>query len=335
MRKKSRRSNSTRPPPKTNDEFTPMSDEEEEKEIIKMLDARVPTNKIAKVRHVSVTRIVEINKRRKESRKPRQKSISSDAFKLFKDGKSALDVAIELGIEGDEVEIYWHQYLHLANIAELTKIYSETGTDLSDFLAFFHDMKVKGLTFEHLIELRNVSNNIHELSQTQINLTNQVVNLQNLVASLSQQRDQLNIQIQNVNSELALKNSQYHELTLQISNLKSILDSITQGNITYEKIQQIANNVAMSLIASRKEFLILALGSTIMTLQRDPTLAALFLAPVQGIQNPGLRDRAGVIFMLDQYVIKCEDSWPWHCHTGSYFYCNDHSNNRSIPSSVC
>ncbi len=280
MREKPRRLNSTIPARKTNEEFSTMTDEEEENEIIKMLDARVPFNQIAKQMHRSISKIVEINKRRQESRKPRQKSVASQAFKLYKDGKSALDVAIELGIEGEEAGKYWHQYLRLLDIEGLAKIYSEIGTALSDFLALFRDMKAQGLTKDQVLEVRNLFYKINDLSQTHINLTNQVVNLQKLVESLSQQRDQLSNQIQNLNTELAIKNSRYQELTLQVSTLKTIFDSIKRGNITYEKIQHIANNVAMSLIASRKEFLILALSSTIMTLRRGHIFTnKLFMGP--------------------------------------------------------
>ena len=75
------------------------------------------------------------------------------------------------------------------------------------------------------------------------------------------------------------KSIRKEQLSQQISNLNSILNSILQDNISYQKIEQIAKKLGGSIITSRLEALTTALIATILTLRKDGKLVDLLLTP--------------------------------------------------------
>ena len=63
--------------------------------------------------HKSITTIKEITDKIDASRKPKQKSKASEAYRLYKEDKGSLDVAIEVDIDAKEAEAYWEDFLRL------------------------------------------------------------------------------------------------------------------------------------------------------------------------------------------------------------------------------
>ncbi len=64
---------------------------------------------------------------------------------MFKDGKSRVDVAIELDIESYEAISVFHDYLQLINLDRLVTTYQYLGINLSKFLELFDMMKEEGI----------------------------------------------------------------------------------------------------------------------------------------------------------------------------------------------
>ena len=62
------------------------------------------------------------------------------------------------------------------------------------------------------------------------------------MASLSSQISQLSSKRDNLNLEIIDKSIQKEQLSQQISNLNSVLNSILQDNISYQKIEQLSKN---------------------------------------------------------------------------------------------
>ena len=60
--------------------------------------------------------------------------VTSEDFQMFKEGKSRVDVAIELDIESYEAISVFHDYLQLINLDRLVTTYQYLGNNLSRFL---------------------------------------------------------------------------------------------------------------------------------------------------------------------------------------------------------
>ena len=81
--------------------------EEKKKLVIQMAEAGKPTRYIAQVAHIFIKRHWNDNKKTHRGRisdcQGSSKSLYSRAFKLFKEGKNLVDIAIILDMEADEI----------------------------------------------------------------------------------------------------------------------------------------------------------------------------------------------------------------------------------------
>lgn len=87
-----------------------MTKEEEEAGIMEMYHAGHTYPEIAKEYHKSITTLKEIIDRHESSLLPKEKTKASEAYRLFKEGKDCLEVAIELGLGASETKKYLRVY---------------------------------------------------------------------------------------------------------------------------------------------------------------------------------------------------------------------------------
>ena len=159
------------------------------------------------------------------------------------------------------------------------RIFHEVSKELSIFLTFYSDFQAQGLTIDQIPILRKLDWQANRLSKEIILRTGEAKRLNDLMASLSSQISQLGSKRDNLNLEIMDKSIQKEQLSQQISNLNSMLNSILQDNISYQKIEQIAKKLEGSIIPSRLEALTTALFAIILTLRKDARLVDLLLIP--------------------------------------------------------
>jgi hypothetical protein len=87
------------------------------------------------------------------------------AYKLFYEGKTSLDVTAELNLPGPQVQQFYVEYLNLMRMDKLVKVYQEIKGGIGYFLKLFRLGKEERLTAEQIIHLTNVADSIHNLEQ--------------------------------------------------------------------------------------------------------------------------------------------------------------------------
>jgi hypothetical protein len=286
MRKRTRKRKSA---PVDNGVWTSLSPEEEEKKIIEMLDAHVPQAEIARIFKRNINFITEKNKKRQQSLKLRVKSSASQAFKLFKEDKNVLDVAIELGIDAPEEEDYLAQYWRLRALDDFYAVYKDLGPRLGEFIAAFKEMSSKGITVDQAIEIRNLSSKVHELRSHYSSLTNENARLSTEIPQMREQRVDLTNQLANLNSELNNRMAINKQLKHEYDDLNSILKNTKQRDPTFQKIKQIVKEEGRSIMSSRQEQILTSLISVVTVLKNDSKLVTLLIAPGPGLGDPRLR----------------------------------------------
>ena len=164
----------------------PLNKFEKEKRVIELNKQGRTIRQIAPEVHMSFRDISKIikeydkkiskeNKKRKENNQSNQKpakklSLSSRAFTLFSDGKTPVQVAVDLNIEFQKVRKYWLEYLRLNKMKKLYNIYIENEFHLDYLFKIYYFMLRNEIPKEDCeIVLRN--------AHTVINLNNSISNL--------------------------------------------------------------------------------------------------------------------------------------------------------------
>ena len=90
-------------------------------------------------------KISKENKKRKENNQSNQKpekklSLSSRAFTLFLNGKTLVQVALDLNLDFQRVRRYWTEFLRLQNMKDLYNIYIDNEYRLDYLLHIYYFM---------------------------------------------------------------------------------------------------------------------------------------------------------------------------------------------------
>jgi hypothetical protein len=156
----------------------------EKEELVKQLYKEGKTiREIAKVAHMSFTDIAAIiRKETGESNKDNNNKPTmtkeTEALKLFKKGKTSVEVAIILGISIDETEDLYLGYLRLKNLHNLVLIYKELKYQLPSFVRLFKLLRGAGIREEEAVDLIKDAKKIPFLRNTLMDLTNANANLE-------------------------------------------------------------------------------------------------------------------------------------------------------------
>ena len=167
--------------------------EEKEQYVIQLYKEGRSVREIAKQMHMSFRDIgtitnkvkLEVERERghlQENDDIKSKSKTTQAIKLFSEGKTTVDVVIALDLPADEVRAIYREYWELKQMYELGQIYDEAEYDLHKLLRLHKIVKHLGME-EHDI------NNVLELAKD-----NELQYLQSKVEYLRNDVDVLEVQ---------------------------------------------------------------------------------------------------------------------------------------------
>ena len=180
-----------------------LNKQQKESLVIELLEKGLSVQQIAKQAHVSFSTIKEIRDKLTgdsntdgENKEEKKLSISSQSFKLFLEGKTPVEVAIELDLPTQQVLQFHSEYLTLQNRGYIVSILNNHKASISAFLKLFnyldtHDMKAKDIS----LAIKYVVNRNYQLKQKE--------DLDKEIASLIDERDYLLEYIKDI------KNTQY------------------------------------------------------------------------------------------------------------------------------
>ena len=163
---------------------------EKEKRVIELHLAGKTIREIAKELRMSFTSISQIIKayeRKKElqakreesnqSSQPKKSPISTQAFKLFRDGKKLTDVAIDLEIPARKVVKLWFQFLKLERMEECYDFYQDYQYDIPTLLSIANFIKRNNLDGKDIVNVLRTANDIINLNQNYSNLKAEIEKL--------------------------------------------------------------------------------------------------------------------------------------------------------------
>jgi hypothetical protein len=194
-----------------------MTKAQKEQYVIQLYEEGKNYKEIAKLTHKSIRDISYIIKRHQENIERengqleernddyddiKSKSKTTQAIKMFSDGKSPTDVVIELDLSPEEVRMIYRQYLETKNVYDFLQAYDQIRNSrysISSFLRLHKIVEDLGMGEQQLINVLNLANhNQLELLQSKVEYLSNDVNMltaektkcTNHLAILNDRRDQ-------------------------------------------------------------------------------------------------------------------------------------------------
>jgi hypothetical protein len=234
------------------------------------------TREIAKLLHMSFTDIGKILKdadkeKESEQQRTRQEFLSSKAYKLFSEGKSPVQVAIELNIRASEAIIFQGEYWQLKGLHNLNRIYEEIKADTWHLVNLWKSVKAAGMDVPHVLTVLKVANN--DLPTIEY----RYVRIKQEVNSLQEQKRNLYNQVTKEGSNL-----EYYRLACRrkIANFESLRDRrmkeealarhFRSNNSEYVNIIKTVEEKARDMLSNRKALLNLAVLCMTESIKEDP-----------------------------------------------------------------
>jgi hypothetical protein len=151
--------------------------EEKEQYVIQLYKEGRSVREIAKQMHMSFRDIGAITKRLKSEVEREKgyleenddiisKSKTTQAIKLFSEGKNTVDVVIALDLRADEVQAIYREYWELNNMYELAEVYEEIRSYLPSFLRLHRILNDRGMGEQEILNVLELANN-HQLQHLQ------------------------------------------------------------------------------------------------------------------------------------------------------------------------
>jgi hypothetical protein len=242
--------------------------QEKEKLVIELYNQGMSIREVSKKARMSFRDIGAILKKasgEKEESQDKKQSLlspSSQAYQLFSEGKTPIDVAISLDLTESDTTKYYEEYLELKQMHELRMVYDEIGPDIMPFLDLYKLSKDVHMKSEHVVNLLQTSNEYLPL-------------LERKYKKLSREIDSLESEKQkarDLGNQVGVLTKVLEKYKKEIKNLQKekIRLEFLMNNGRYEKIKQIAEKEANNALSKRRDLLKLAVVSVFESIRQDP-----------------------------------------------------------------
>jgi transposase len=208
-------------------------------------------------------------------------SLAAQAYKLFSDRKTPLEVAIALNLAESEATKFYRQYWKLRQLHNLNMVYEETKGDIEPFLRLYKLSKVKGIGIKHVVNLLTFANeDLPALEKRFKRLRNDISALQFQKRIDERNLYQLNNQIASTTRLLnsyriscIKERSEIRKLYIEKARIENLVTQFKNNNEEYlNKIKQAAYEEVKSLLTDSKLLLKFATFSVIESLRTNPEL---------------------------------------------------------------
>ena len=218
---------------------------------------------------------------RKTKNKNNNYLLSTQAYKLFSEGKTPLEVAIELNLRESEATKFCREYWKLKQLHNLNMVYEETKGDIDPFLMLYKLAKRKGIGVRHVVDILAIANNdLPAIEERFKRLRNDISTLQFQKRIDERNLYQLNNQIASTTKLLnsfriscERERREMEHLQNEKARLEATVTQFKNNNEEYlDKIKQVAYEEVGSVLNDSKLLLKVATLSIIESLRRNSEL---------------------------------------------------------------
>jgi len=206
------------------------------------------------------------------------KSSSTQAYKLFSQGSTPVEVAIDLDISEKQVIKFYREYWKLKGLYNLNLIHEEIKEDIVYFAKLFRLSKAAGKSAEDVVNLLNIANS------DLIAFENRYKKLQKITDYLESKTFDANITLEELKTQIQDENQTLDSCRLSCQKeirkmvqlyrenmrLNALLTQFKDNNEEYLKVRYTAKQAVRIALADSRQLLKFALLSLIESLRADP-----------------------------------------------------------------
>ena len=193
----------------------------------------------------------------------RGSSSSTQAYKLFSQAKTPVEVAIELGLNQKQVTKYYREYWKLKGLHKLTIVYEEIKNDIGYFLKLHRLAKASGMNTDSVVNLLSIANNdLHAFEDKYKKQQQNVNHLESKELDASITLEELKSRIQNAKQMLDYYHlscqkevSKMLQLHRQNIGLERLLRQFKNNNEDYIRIEYVAKQTVRSVLSDNRQLL--------------------------------------------------------------------------------
>ena len=258
--------------------------EEKERLVLDLYNQGTSTREIAKEARMSFRDIGAIQKKAKEEKETSKElaekiSKSTQAYKLFSEGKSPVQVAIALNIREPEVVRFYVEYWRLVQLYSLSRIYEEIKDGIGYFVRLYRLAKVARMDAPSVIRVLEIANNDlplvehkcerrkREVDYLEAEKRNSARIFQDLTDKISTMLKRLDSIHLDCEKELAQRDQLYQKRM----KLEATVRYFENNNEEYVKIRKTVEEKVRSILSDAKPLLRIALLSLTESMRKDPS----------------------------------------------------------------
>ncbi|HEY7573337.1 MAG TPA: hypothetical protein VH796_18405 [Nitrososphaeraceae archaeon] len=205
-------------------------------------------------------------------------SIPAQAYKLYSEGKTSINVAIILNIREPEATQFNLEYWKLNQLDSLNRIYQETNGNILPLVELHKQMKGAGMTVQHVIKLLLLANNdiqsieqkCQDLKREEAAITAKNLNAAGTFQQLSNDISEISKVLDKYRSSCKGERIELARLSLQKEKLESLVRHFQNNSKDFGRIKELVKQAVEQSLTNHRHVLSLALLSVIDSCRRDP-----------------------------------------------------------------
>ena len=255
--------------------------EEKERFVLDLYNQGKNTRQIAQQVGISFRDIGAIlQKAAKEKEREHSISVSSQAYAMFSEGKTLIQVAIKLNLREAEVTKFYTEFWNLNDLESLSKVYHEINGNIQYFLELYRLIKKANMNIQNIMTTLKIANN--DLPTLEANY----LTLQEAVSNLEAEKHRSAIMTQELNDHiLGLQNtrdslqSDCREMSLEITKLRiqkirleDAINKIQNDRVMHSKIKEIVKKQVEGFLSDPQMIFRLTFEPLIKSMRKDPII---------------------------------------------------------------
>jgi hypothetical protein len=263
---------------------------------------------IAEIEKISPRDIHAIIKEEEARRqKYEQQEICAQAYQLFSEGKTPVQVAIELNLPASKVIKLYIEYWKLRGLDKLNSIFKETNGKLWPFLKLYKELiKKRGMSIEQVVNVVEIA--IHKLPYME-NLYQQVKDeaekmqgtiqqLANYIRALERKISILDKIAFASEQECRRKHQEIQELADKKNRIERLIANILDGE-GYSKLKQIVKENVQAILSDNNLLISISFTALLQTLKSDPQTVKLIQNIPSANNGEQYKDNNNIIKYLE------------------------------------